>query len=824
MSEKKAKVKISSSKEPPASLSVEANPFILASILKELPGSIYWKDKNGVYLGCNDTMLEMTGMKSIIGKTDFDMPWAASAETIRNNDLKVMALNSSLELEETGTLANGQQAVVLTRKTPLRDEQGNVVGILGISLNITHRKKQEADLRSSQEKTQSTLENILANMPGHVYWKDKNGVYLGCNNRQARSVGFQFGHELIGKTDFDLPWGEHQAELFRQNDLYIMQTGETEIIEEKALVEGKNAIFLSHKSPMRNKKGEITGVLGISINITDRKKMEAELKIAKEKAEAASLAKTEFLENMRHDIRTPLTGIVGFADLIKSEAKSAQIKEYADNLVASSHALLDFMDEVLEAIHVSSGEVPKVRKKFVLQRIVQHVIDLNKAKASAKHLRLSLDFDPNIPKYLIGDPVRIHRILLELIANSLNFTDAGFVTLTAKLAKQENREIIIQLIVEDSGMGIPKDKQQEIFLQFKRLTPSYKGIYKGAGLGLAVIKQFIDELDGEIYVESTVAKGTLFTCIIPLKTALLEDETGIDNDFVEPNIPSFTGNTAITQQAPDSSAKLFKHRILLVEDNTIAQTIAKEMLNQCNCHIDVAADGQSALQFWKKNKYDLIFMDIGLPDMDGYQVTHHIRVQEIAKNHHTPIIALTAHVGEENKQRCIESGINAVLSKPLTQKNCCDILNSFIPSIQKEKGISSELDVLDLPATEEQFFELSEFPLLDVAEGIKTTGTEDMFCKMLKLMLDHSLVEDITLLKEAHAQGDWEKTQKLAHKIKGGAVYVGAIRLKIACQYLERYWKSGQWELLEKLYQQMMQVIDETTSEIQKWIKAKAPH
>ncbi len=822
MSEKKPKIKTSNAKEFPEPSSVEANPSILASIIKELPGSIYWKDINGVYLGCNDTMLEMTGMKSIIGKTDFEMPWAASAETIRNNDLKVMALNSSLELEETGTIANGQQAVVLTRKTPLRDEQGNVVGILGISLNITHRKKQEADLRSSQENTQSTLENILANMPGHVYWKDKNGVYLGCNNRQAQSLGLQFGYELIGKTDFDLPWGERQAQLFRQNDLYIMQTGETEIIEEKALIEGKNAIFLSHKSPMRNKKGEITGVLGISINITDRKKIEAELKIAKEKAEAASHAKTEFLENMRHDIRTPLTGIVGFADLIKYEAKDEQTKEYADNLVASSHALLNFMDEVLEAIHVSSGEVPKVKKKFVLQRIVHHVIDLHRAKAAAKYLNLSSDFDQEIPKYLIGDPVRIHRILLELIANSLNFTDSGFVKLTAKLAKRENREVIIKLVVEDSGIGIPKDKQQEIFLQFKRLTPSYKGIYKGAGLGLAVIKQFIDELDGEIYVESTVTKGTTFTCIIPLKTALLDDETGIEQDFSDLNIAHFEQNTTITDQPRDSSAKPFKHRILLVEDNTIAQTVAKVLLNQCNCQVDIAVDGQSALQLWKKNKYDLIFMDIGLPDMDGYQVTHHIRVQEIAKNHHTPIIALTAHVGEENKQRCIESGINAVLSKPLTQKNCCDILNSFIPSLQKEKGTPLENGVFDLPATEEQLFELSEFPILDVEEGIKTTGTEDTLCEMLNLMIHHSFVEDIALLKKAHAQDDWEKTQKLAHKIKGGVVYVGAIRLKIACLYLERYWKSGQRDLLEKLYQQVLHVIDETTSEIRKWIKTKA--
>lgn len=823
MSEKKRnKIKTNHFKEPPTPVPSAENSSVILSIIKALPGSIYWKDKNGVYLGCNDAMLEMTGMKSVIGKTDFEMPWAASAETIRNNDLKVMTLNSPLELEEIGTIANGERVVVLTRKTPLHDAQGNVTGIIGISLNITNRKKQEADLWSSQEQTQSTLENILAHMPGHVYWKDKNGVYLGCNNRQAQSVGFLFGYEIVGKTDFDLPWGKNQAELFRQNDLHIMQTGETEIIEEKALTEGKDAIFLSHKSPMRNKRGEITGVLGISIDITDRKKIEAELKIAKEKAEAASLAKTEFLENMRHDIRTPLSGIVGFTDIIKAEAESPRIKEYAENLIASSHALLDFMDDVLEAIHVSSGELPKVRKKFILEKIVQHVIDLNKAKASSKRLTLSLEFDPNIPRFFIGDPIRIHRILLELISNSLNFTDAGFVKLIAILAKRENREVVIKFVVEDSGMGIPKDKQQEIFLQFKRLTPSYKGIYKGAGLGLSVIKQFIDELDGEIYVESTVAKGTTFTCIIPLKTALLEDETGIDKDF-EPKIDHLEQNTVNTPSSLAPSTKSLKHRILLVEDNSVAQTVAKVMLSECHCQVDTAIDGQSALQLWKKNKYDLIFMDVGLPDMDGYQVTHHIRVHEVAKKYYTPIIALTAHVGEENKQRCIESGMNAVISKPLTQKKCCDILSSFIPSIQKAKEIP-EHGLFDLPATVEELFELSQFPIFDVEEGIKTTGTEDTLCDILNLMLNQSLVEDIALLKKAHAQGDWEQTQKIIHKIKGGVVYVGATRIKIACQYLERYWKSGQRDLLEQLYQQVLKVINETTFEMKQWVNANASH
>lgn len=761
-------------------LSVDSNTLILTHIIKALPGSVYWKDTEGRYLGCNDTMLEMVGMNSVIGKTDFDMPWVESAETIRNNDLRVMELNSSLEMEETATLADGQQVTVLTKKTPLRDDQGNVIGIIGVSLNITHRKQREERLRSNQENTQSTLENIIAHMPGHVYWKDKNGVYQGCNNLQAQSAGLQFGYEVVGKTDFDLPWEKEQAELIRKNDRQILETGETEVIEEIIQVKGKEAIFLSHKSPIRNKNGEIIGVLGMSVDITERKKIEAELNIAKEKAETANRAKTEFLENMRHDIRTPLTGIVGFSDIIKEEAQNPRIKEYADNLVASSHALLDFMDEVLEAIHVSSGEIPRVKKKFELQNLLQHLIDLNKAKAFSKHLELSLDFDKNIPKYLIGDNIRIHRIILELLTNSLNFTDSGFVKLTAQLAKQEGREVILKFIVEDTGIGIPQDKQQEIFLQFKKLTPSYKGIYKGAGLGLAVLKQFVDELDGEIYVKSTVSKGTIFTCIIPLKMALLEDDTGVDQDFADLKKINLKHKTESNINKSDITT-LFQHRILVVEDNPIAQIVAKTFLNQCDCHVDIAIDGQSALTYWRQNKYDLIFMDIGLPDMDGYQVTHHIRVQEIAKNLHTPIIALTAHVGDENKQRCIESGMNAVINKPLTPKNCRDILNTFIPSIQTPK-----IEAADLSNSEARFFDLSAFPIFDIKEGIKTTGTEKTLFDMLKLMLEYSLAEDSSMLKKAHAQGDWEEVQKFAHKIKGGAIYVGATRMKIACQYLER--------------------------------------
>jgi len=555
------------------------------------------------------------------------------------------------------------------------------------------------------------------------------------------------------------------------------------------------------------------------MDITEQKTLQQDLIAARQKAEAASLAKTEFLENMRHDIRTPLTGIVGFADLLKMESDNTQFSEYADNLVASSHALLDLLDEVLEAIRVSSGEIPKLKKKFNLQKTLNHVIDLNRAKAAQKKLSLALDFDSTIPAYVIGDKVRIHRIALELIANALNFTDTGFVKLSAILAKRNQRELIIKLIVEDSGIGIPKDKQQEIYVQFKRLTPSYQGIYKGAGLGMAVVKQFIDELGGEIYVESEIGKGSRFTCIITLQEPLLNDDLGLDEE-IEKTIDTPYETTFAQQIIPMQNNALQNHyHVLVVEDNTIAQTIAKSILAKVNCDTDIAETGRKAVDLWKTGNYDLIFMDIGLPDLDGYEVTHQIRIQELTRKTHTPIVALTAHASDKNKQQCIEAGMNAVLTKPLSAKGCLDIIDAFLPG-HRQQGVQPECDhyISELPKQEDGLFHLSEFPFLDIEEGIKTTGNESLLAEMLKFMVNESLPDDLDLMKKAYAAHDWDKTQQLAHKIKGGAIYVGTVKLKMACQYLERYWKAGQRDLLDKLYQQAVAVIEQSIHEINRWL------
>lgn len=594
-----------------------------------------------------------------------------------------------------------------------------------------------------------------------------------------------------------------------------MTQGNAILVEESLkTASGQLMHFTGVKMPLRDENNQIIGIIGNSLDITELKEAQTKLKKSMELVKAANFAKTEFLENMRHDIRTPLSGIVGFSEILKQESQEPRIKEYADNLAASSHALLDLMDEVLEAVRVSSGEIPKLKKKFDLNLLLNQVIDLHKAKASEKKLQLNFIYDDHLPQYVIGDKIRLHRIILELIGNALNFTHSGHVTLTAELAKQQKRQLIIKFQVTDSGIGIDKDKQQDIYLQFKRLTPSYKGLYKGAGLGLYIIKQFIDELEGEIYVKSALDCGTTFTCIIPLKAPLLDDNSGIEEvmpaeeqRFLNP-VRTLTPNL----NQPNS--------VLVVEDSEIAQKVAFAILTSMDCVVDLASSGQEALQHIKTKRYDLIFMDIGLGEgADGYEVTKQIRNQEKDKDH-TPIVALTAHAAEENKQHCIESGMDAVLSKPITKTHASNILDHFVRHPETLEREKIEQAKLDLPDNEEEFFTLEQFPLLEVEQTLRNLGDKSILIELLNDLVTASIPEDFTRMKEAFAAKDYEQVEKLAHKMKGGAVYVGTLRMKYACQYLERYWKSGQRVLFEKLYQQAVLVIDETRSYVKNWLNS----
>ena len=379
---------------------------------------------------------------------------------------------------------------------------------------------------------QKYLETVVSLLPAHVYWKDENGIFLQCNDAQAISAGFSNSSEMIGKTDYDMPW-KRDAEEIQKNDQQVIKTRKGIVKEEVSLLSsGEEAIFLSQKVPLIN-NNKVIGVLGVSIDITDRKKIEQELVKAKEKAESADKAKTEFLRNMRHDFRTPFSGILGMASILQEQEEDHHKKELLGDIANSAQILLEQLNEIADFISLEEGEMPILDKQFDLHQVVIAIKRLLLPSAKNKNLKLNLNIEKNIPKYVIGDKTRTYRILINLLTNSIKFTKDGEVSLSITIAKIEEQKIIVKFIVKDTGIGFSAKEKDIIFAKFSRLTPSYTGIYTGKGLGLRIVKQFLDEVGGEIHVESKIDHGSAFVVLIPYKLPLLEcnEKELINNNY-----------------------------------------------------------------------------------------------------------------------------------------------------------------------------------------------------------------------------------------------------------------------------------------------------
>ncbi len=396
--------------------------------------------------------------------------------------------------------------------------------------NLNILKRLLLSLLRHEEESKVYTDNIINNLPHFIFLKDKQGVFLECNTAFAKSAGFESSEQVIGKTDREMPWGEN-ADHYLEDDKKVMCLIDAKLDyeEEQRQADGHTKTMLVSKVPMLGKdKKKVIGVLGVYTDITQRKKMEQTLVEAKRIAEEANNAKTRFLEEMRHDIRTPLSGIVGIAELLNAVEDKTKAGEYTKWLLASSQELMKFLNDVLESVNSSSGNIPVSIKRFNIYETVERVVTLHQAKAFEKGLALSFHFDEKIPLFLMSDPTRIYRIILELLSNALKFTEEGEVNVRVILSQTTDRDNVVQIEIQDTGPGIPKDKQHDLFTSFNRLSPSYSGIYQGSGLGLSIAKTFAEDLDGELHVQSDGRNGSQFICLLPLREALLQVMPALD--------------------------------------------------------------------------------------------------------------------------------------------------------------------------------------------------------------------------------------------------------------------------------------------------------
>jgi two-component system, OmpR family, aerobic respiration control sensor histidine kinase ArcB len=786
----------------------------LSDIITALPGYVFLKDKASHYIGCNyraAKLCKLSDPENIKGKTDYDLTWSKEfAKQFIAEDKKVVTEKKTItQVYNLPIKRKDKQYVsIRSKKIPLYGSDREIVGILIIATDITDAKLDEL----------TSLETLIEYLPCNVYWMNTDFTMARCNRNVLAMLGMSRLEEFVGKTYEELAqfchWPESLSQKLKNDDLQVLKTGQPIInVEDPPIphANGGNQYLLTNRVPIKNKSGQVIGIAGISVDISARKVLEEKLRASKEKAEIANKAKTEFLENMRHDIRTPLSGIVGCAHLIKLQANNPEkVTEYASDLIHSSDALLDFLNKILESIQVSSGEIPLLKRRFDLHQILEQIIQLHKPEAHIKHLTLELDYDKTIPAYLLGDPIRVQRIILELVTNALKFTDKGGVKITARLEKNKTQagQMIVSLSVSDTGIGIPLAQQNEVYTRFKRLTPSYQGIYPGTGLGLAVVKQFIDELGGEIQLDSNPNQGSTFTCLIPFQESL-----SVKGEREEP--PSVVANTQLSSKkvlqvvSSETSVKTGS-RILVVEDNPIAKKVAQGILSGLNYHADIVEDGKTALTAIEKNKYDLILMDVGLPDGDGCELTRRIRLKQWQRNPSVPIIGFTAHINEEKKRACLKNGMNAVYTKPLTGEKAAEILNAFL----------SHPQLSDL-TEEKSETELTSWPILDKDQALKLLNSKEMVNEML-VLLENELTKELGHLKQHHQSHNWAAIRELAHKWQGGASYCGARRLVKACQQLEvSLRQKDPKEETEKLYQQLLVVAEATKEAAKKAISSK---
>lgn len=458
----------------------------LMKILWNSVGNLYWKDLQGRYLGCNKNAQHIfdTPVEQIIGKTDRELLIGKLSDEkiliLEQTDQCVMQTAKEKVLEEEGIDKEGKPAFYITTKHPLYNQQKEVIGVIGTSLDITRQKLAEIN------------DYIISQVPGNVYWKDKDGHYLGCNETFAKVVNLQSPQEVIGKNDYDFFLEPEYVERIIQVDKQVISSNKSIVLEEVGTgLNRQHATYMTKKSPLINKEGLTVGVIGMSVDITKEKQ--------------AEMAKQEFINSMAHDIRTPFSGLYGLTELLYEQEKDVYKKEMLGYVLESAESLLVFLNQTLEMLRIDKFGISKT--SFNIHTLMNDILKLVKPSLELKSLKLTIDCPDTFIK---TDHRRVECILMNLIGNAIKFTAEGNITVRVTVTPHFCCE------VKDTGIGIPNDKLETIFDKFYRVVPTYQeSKFSGVGLGLYVSRLFARELQGDITVHSEVGKGTCFSFFLP---------------------------------------------------------------------------------------------------------------------------------------------------------------------------------------------------------------------------------------------------------------------------------------------------------------------
>ena len=878
---------------------------LFLSLVHSIPACFIRKDRDGRIVFVNDKFAALFGKTpgDIIGKTLADFYPKDLAEEARREDEQVM--NSGEVLEDVfEDFVDGQLKYYASRKGPVRGENGNVIGIQTIFWDITEQRVAENAMLAERD----MLQSILNHLPDFIYVKDLNGRYIVVNEAKREILNADSVSELVGQSNEAFLSKEH-AEREWADDRIVISDGAPLLNREERVTDestGKDLWLLNSKLPLTDFQGSVTGMISIDRNITHFKDTEEKLRASKEIADEANRAKSDFLANMSHEIRTPMNAIIGMTDLLLETQLTQTQHEYLRMVQDSGEALLTLINDILDFSKIEAGKFELECTTFDIRESLGDTMKGMGFRAHGKGLELAFRVDESIPKFLKGDPGRIRQIVINLVGNAIKFTETGEVVLEIGCVQKNESQATLRFSVIDTGIGIAESQCEKVFKEFEQADASTTRKFGGTGLGLTISSRLVELMNGRIWVESELGKGSKFQFEIPLEidhsvTALTRSDSQVNIQAVrvlivddnatnrrilkdmltnwgmnpvttsgaapalqaladaneeedsfrivisDVNMPDMdglmlakaiaeqglldpasvimltsgarpndstelrslgitqhllkpvkqsevydavvtslnaTGITATTSQVnPETSSpagSLDELQILLAEDNVVNQKLAVGILEKLGHRVSIANNGKEALEKLEQQAFDLVLMDVQMPEMDGLAATRELRRREAHVDKHTPVVAMTAHAIKGDREHCLASGMDDYLCKPIRLKDISNKLKELFSGSNggypgKPAAVPSTDDDDTVPWPEALANVGGDAELLNELIEVFLSDTPGLMNKALKAAKE----EDTDALRAA------------AHTVKGSMMFLNPKHALASAQAVERLAGEG---------------------------------
>lgn len=702
----------------------------------------------------NQTLCRMLGYRQdeLIGKTFVDITHPDDVEKDVDQAQRLFAGEiPGYQMEKRYITKSGDLFWINLTAATITDSDGQRLGLALIE-DISERKRVQRELDSFFQLSLDLL--CIAGV---------DGFFRRINPAFSSTLGYSEA-ELLSKPFI---------EFVHPDDV------EKTLAEVALLAEGKKTVRFENRYCCKDgtyrwlswTASPIEGTIyAAAHDVTALKDQQEALRLASERAEAASQAKSQFLANMSHEIRTPMNGIIGMTELTLDTDLTEEQREFLTMVKDSADSLLTVLNDILDFSKIEAGRLDIAVEPFELRRWVDATVRLFRIRADQKGLALSCTMAPEVPEWAAGDPIRFRQVLVNLIGNAIKFTDAGEVSVRLDAGRAEGDALTLHVAVSDTGIGIPVDRQAEIFEAFTQADSSTTRRYGGTGLGLAISAELTRLMGGRIWVESEPGKGSTFNFTLRLESVGAPPDVHAD---ASRDIPVSTAGPVEEELPP--------LRILLAEDAPVNRKLMVRLLELDGHEVVSVVDGKAAVGAAAGGEFDVLLMDVQMPEMDGLEAARAIRLAEASTGRHLPIIALTAHALNEDEDRCLSAGMDAYLSKPVNPVLLREsLLRVAAPKAALARTSSAEDDARGAPAG------TAERKPFDEARLVAQLGDDPGFVRELVVMFYDSAEPLMAALEQALADGDVSAASRTAHRLKGSVANFAADRARELAARIER--------------------------------------